>query len=644
MTENTTINTSTSEEKDVAKDSFKEIPPKEMPLIETAISKYKVNGEVPLTNVYTNEGYPNVNFLDLAVARNIKPYDENGVHIGLAGAVVIKHSEKLDPTTINNSIGSLGCSNQNLCVPVVNVPDITKRLAEDLKYEDGKLITPLDELTSKEVKDLADKIAELKDYTIPDWITTEDLVPELTSLVQPLNLEEYSKLNTNAQINLTTQDSVPCRPETEATIPELDKTNLNNPDVQDMLKKLEDLLSIDTEPKEQVVEPDVSMITSREEGGHGAFDWFAKATLNQIEYGINHQLWSKAEAREIYASSLGAMMEHAVQFALTKEQSKWQSLLVRNQMIQANVQALLAKAELIMMPTKVKLAYAQLEAQLKQIDLLNYQIEVEKQKLPQVVAQTDQIREQTSLICQQRKLAVEQLAQSEFDRKLKQEQVTNSQLENQIKAEQITQSKQATKQMVAQTEQTVEQTKLIHAQGLGALKDIKLKDSQLLQAQAQLKLQAQQLLKEKEQIALTKAQTASTYSTITMLAEQVKTLKAQYSDTIDGEELGGILGAQMKVNKAQAIGFERQAFNSLLSQLQSGWITKKTADMATLSPNSFTALGLDRAINWYVQKYFGMPNDIFALPANYTDYISDEQMDGKVPVNTGSNAVKQDKE
>lgn len=276
---------------------------------------------------------------------------------------------------------------------------------------------------------------------------------------------------------------------------------------------------------------------------------------------------------------------------------------------------------------------------MKQLDLINYQIEIEKHKLPQIVAQTDQIKEQTALICQQRKQAIEQLAQAEFDRKLKQEQVIQVQLDNQLKAEQINQSKQQTKQMVAQTEQTVEQTKLINAQVQGTLKDLQLKDSQLLQAEAQLKVQAQQLLREKEQISLVKAQVASTYASISAQTEQLKTIKAQYSDTIDGEPIGGILGAQMRVNKAQAMGFERQGFNNFISQLQSGWTTKKTADMATLSPNSFTALGLDRAMNWYAQKYFGMPDDIFDLPDTYTDFLTDDQMDGNTPSNVNSNSA-----
>lgn len=604
------------------------------------INDYIKNYTVGINNIYRNNGFPNINYQDLAVAKNIEPYID-GIHIGLVGAIKTNHSEVLDPTTRNTLIGSGQCEVLNLCVPAINVPDITKKLSNELEYDtNNNLVTPLDKIVSNNLLVLSEKIKNLPTHNIPSYISTDDLTPEFVTLISPVDLTSYSQLNTNSSIPLTTQSSVACRPETQVDIPNIKPEEVKETqEMTDMLSKLGKLLKEDVEPDDDVIPVNINEVTNREIDGSGAFDWLAKATLNQIEYGINRNLWTKAEARELYANALGQVMEHGVQFALNKEQAKWQSLLLRNQIVNANLQSLLVKAELIMMPAKVKLSYAQLQAQLKQLDLLNYQIELEKHKLPQVVAQTDQIKEQTALICQQRKQAIEQLAQAEFDRKIKQEQVTQLQLDNQLKAEQITQSKQQTKQMVAQTEQTVEQSKLINAQMQATLADIRIKDMQILQGEAQLQVQAQQLLKEKEQIALLKAQVASTYASVTAQTEQLKTIKAQYSDTIDGQPIGGILGAQMNVNKAQAMGFERQAFNNFVSQLQAGWTTKKTADMATMSPNAFTALGLDRVLNWYGQKYFNMPNNTFELPDNYTDFLTDDQMDGKESSNVNNSAV-----
>lgn len=605
--------------------------------------KYKTSGagyksfspvnEKPITD--------ETSYVELEVATNVNAYDDQGIHIGLAGAITSKHEEVLDNTTNNVNVGlDKPIKHQTVVVPNIDVPQSVKDLTKELTYENGVLVTPKDEKVADEVSKLADTIAQLADYNTPNYISQDSLDPTLNTLVAPLALDGYTGLDTSMTIPLTTQQSSPCRPETKVVVPEFDRTKLEeSKEMQDMLKRLEDLLGVDTEPKEKVEPVDKSLITTRETHGHGIFDWLSTATLNQIEYGINEKrLFTKDDAKAIYSEALGQMMQHGVQFALSKEQATWQSYLIKAQMMQANVQALLAKAELIMMPTKVRLAYAQLQAQLRQLDLLEYQIEQEKHRIPQIVAQTDQIREQTSLICQQRKLAVEQLAQAELDRKLKQEQVTQAQIQSQVIAEQLTQSKQQTKQLVAQTEQTVEQTKLINAQAQGALKDIKLKDAQLIQMRATLKLQAQQLLKEKEQAALIKAQTATAYANITALTEQLKAAKAQYSDTIDGKPIGGVLGAQINVNKAQAVGFERDGYNKFYSALQSGWSTKKTADLATLSPSAFNALGLDRATNWYAQKYFNMPNDVFEMPKNYRDYLSDDEMNGTENTPNPSNA------
>lgn len=583
----------------------------------------------------------NTSYLELEVARNVSAYDDQGNHIGLAGAITTNHEEVLDNTVNNINVGlDKPIKHQTVVVPEISVPQSVKDLTKELTYENGVQVTPLDEKTAEDVKNLADTIGSLPEYQFPNYISQESLEPTEKTLIAPANLAAYAGLGTSMTTPLTTQASSPCRPETVAVIPDIARTKLeSSPEMEDMLKKLGDLLNVDTVPEDQVEKVDKSQITTREVNGHGLFDWLSTSTLNQIEYGINEKrLFNKEDAKGIYSEALGKMMQHAVQFALSKEQANWQALLIKSQMMQANVQALLAKAELIMMPTKVRLAYAQLQAQLRQLDLLEYQIEQEKIKIPQIVAQTDQIREQTSLICQQRKLAVEQLAQAELDRKLKQEQVTQAQIQSQVMAEQLTQSKQQTKQLVAQTEQIVEQSKLINAQAQGALKDIKLKDAQLIQMRATLKLQAQQLLREKEQIALVKAQTATAYANITALTEQLRAAKAQYSDTIDGKPIGGVLGAQIKVNKAQAVGFERDGYNKFYSALQSGWSTKKTADLATLSPSAFNALGLDRATNWYAQKYFNMPNDIFEMPKNYRDYLSDNEMDGTDSTPNPSNA------
>ena len=570
-------------------------------------------------------------YVSLSVGRYIRPYDQNDIRIG--SGYSIRHDSNLDPINQNNSVGNANAPllTQKVAVPIVNVPAETAALTTELLKNDTT--TTSDKETADDVKRIADEIKAIPEPKSLSEVGSEyDKNLDPIHLINKAELNQYSGLDTNASVIQTTQDTVACRPEHEPDIADLEESSSkleDSKEMQDMLKRLEDLLSEPTDTYKDVEPVGMCSLTEKRIDGSGAFDQLGSALLNQLHYGLNNGIIDKADIRAVYSAGLQESMQTGLNFALQRDQAYWQNQAIKSQMVNANVQSLLAKAELIMMPTKVKLAYAQLQVQMRQLDLLNYQVKQAKYQIPQIVAQTDQIREQTALICQQKKMAIEQLAQTEFDRKIKQEQVTGLQLENQVKAESIAQSKQ--------------QTKLLNAQVQNSLKDIKIKEAQLIQMRAQLKLQAQQLLKDKEQMALIKAQVASQYANITALQEQIKVARAQYSDTINGKPIGGVIGAQIRVNKAQAAGFDKSAMNNFINQLQSGWSAKKTADIATLSPNAFNALGLDRAINWMATKYFEMPNDTFKMPQGYSDYLTDGEMDATEPTSTSVNSyVKSD--
>lgn len=568
-------------------------------------------------------------YVSISVGRYIRPYDKNGIRIG--SGYTLTHDDFLDPVGVNTGVApsDYAIKQQTVAVPVIEVPAKTAALTAELQKNDTT--SAGDQATADEVKKLADEIKDIKEPKALVEVNAEGTLNDKNldpiHLINKTALPEYSELSTNASTPQTTQASVPCRPEHEpdpADLEEVSSKLEDSKEMRDMLKRLEDLLSEPTDTYKEVEPVGMCSLTEKTVSGAGAFDQIGMALFNQLHYGLNNGIIDKADIRAVYSAGLQEAMQTGLNFALQRDQAYWQNLAIKSQMINANVQALLAKAELIMMPTKVKLAYAQLQVQMRQLDLLNYQIKQAKYQIPQILAQTDQIREQTAVICQQKKMAVEQLAQTEFDRKLKQEQVTGSQLENQVKAETIAQAKQ--------------QTKLLNSQVQNSLKDIKIKEAQLIQMRAQLKLQAQQLLKDKEQMALIKSQVASQYANITALQEQIKVARAQYSDTINGKPIGGVIGAQIRVNKAQAAGFDKSAMNNFLNQLQSGWSAKKTADIATLSPNAFNALGLDRAINWMATKYFEMPNDVFKMPQGYADYLTDGEMDATVPTASSNNS------
>ena len=381
----------------------------------------------------------------------------------------------------------------------------------------------------------------------------------------------------------------PCRPDSDFNIPTLDPNSWKDKDYQDLLRKLKDLMDDNVEPEKLKVSVTNSDLTERVIDGHGVFDWIASAIFNQLNYVKNQGLIGNDDIATVYTQSLAQGLQTAVQFTLEKDRIHLANLAQIAQIKTANVQALLAKAELLMLPSKMELAYAQLEIQRRQIDLLNYQIEVQKAQIPKEYAQIDQIKVQTDLICTQRKLALEEV-------------------------------------------------KIKNTQWQQGLKQIKLADAQLEQIAADLKLKAQALLKDREQIALIKAQTATSYAQVTATAEAIKAAKAQYSDTIDGEVIGGVLGAQIAVNKMQAEAFDRDSFYKFATTVSDGWKAKKTADIATLSPNAYTAFGVDRVFARYAQ-YFNMPVNTFDLPTNYTDYLTDAEMDGTAPTPSSSNAT-----
>lgn len=545
----------------------------------------------------------------------------------------------------------MACETLNICVPNINVPEATLKLTETLIKDDKTgTVTEADKEASKAIAKYADDIDNLADGSLttstPNPLTVGDIAysnaSDLSALGYPtLNKDNLSAFSALAQMSnpLITREGVACRPETELPIPEFTESKERQEEIEDLLAKLKDLIG-----KENTVIPDPKPIENKElteriTDGSGTFDNMSTALLNQLEYAKNRGLIASDDVAQIYSQSLPQSMQIAAQFTLEKEQVYWANLVAKAQYQQTNVAAMLAQIELLMFPQKVKLAYAQLDAQLKQTEILRYQAEVQKAQIPLVAAQIDQTREQTALICTQNKLALEQLAQAEIDRKLKQAQLDGALFDIETKKQQAQQSAVQTQLQLVQVEQAKEQVKVTNTQWQAGVKQLKLIDVQVKQAQAQIKTMAQQLLRDKEQTHLVKAQTATAYAQLTMTTEQIKAARAQYSDTIDGAEVGGLLGAQISVHKMQAECFDRDSYYKFFSQLQSGWATKKSSDLATLSPNSFTAFGVDRAVNFYATKYFNMPANTFELPANYRDYLSDEEMDGEKATPSTSSAT-----
>ena len=554
-------------------------------------------------------------FINMAHARKVKPFDEDGNHISSG----YEFDRVIDGDSgFANS--AQACENIWLCVPNINIPDSIKNLGFD--PEDG---TKYKWKTVEEVNKIADEIDSIPDaHQLVQFLSDAYKQTEIFNLLNPKlqkaitdyrakypfrPIEDYNDLS--AYLNA---------PFKKLNI-EVGSENLELKKILDELDKLglEDL----NIPLVQVENTD---LTTREVDGTGIFDFIGSSVMNQLEMMTNRNLISKGEVANVYSTLLVQGIQTAAQFALEKANIMNQSYAMRIQAVQAAVAVLQAKAQMLMLPIQVRLQYAQLELQLKQLELVKVQTELEKEKYPQVQAQTDLILAQTDAQRLQNDQIKEQLL-------IAQEQVKQAGIATQLQTLQLD-------QQALTNNKLVEDTKLTDAQTQLQLKQVMLADVQKVQAKAAIKLQAQQLEKEKEGLALVKAQTAAAYAQLAALKEQMKAAKAQYNDRIDGKPIGGVLGAQIAVNKAQAVGFERDAFIKLMNQAQSGWAAKKTADIATMSPSSYSALGIDRLMTWAAHNMFNMPADTFAMPDGYADYITDDEMDAKVATKTSTNNHK----
>lgn len=531
---------------------------------------------------YNNEswGSANPNYEQILVDSSTGLYGLNNF---------MERSEVLDPN-LNLNVGLQSCTNVNMCVPSIYVPDITKKLVNESVDEQGKP-TDLDYKVAEEVRDLADSILDISDAVLIDLtvsipeepITTDkpniDFKVNTDTPTTNLNLDTpkigeiefkavenledlgYSKfiaedIEDFKDISKTTEPiirnkDIPCRPETEYQIPDIPKDTYKDKKFQDLMDKLEDLLDDDDMPEPIKLSVDNKDLTERVVNGSGSFDWIASAIFNQLNYVRNEGLINGDDIAQVYSQSLVQGLQSAVQFTLEKEKTYTQNLLAFAQLREANIKALLAKAELLMLPSKLELQYAQLETVKKQLELLAYQVEVQKLQIPKEAAQLDQIREQTALICIQRKQALEQLAQAELDRKLKSAQIETAvvaikekEVDIELKEQQTTLQQQQQQLNLVQIESARENINLQKAQVMNSLEEVNIKKVQIKSAEEDISLKKGQLLGLTEDTNLKKVQVELTRRDINLkeaqldnLIEDTNTKKAQTLNLVEDVKL-----------------------------------------------------------------------------------------------------------
>ena len=393
----------------------------------------------------------------------------------------------------------------------------------------------------------------------------------------------------------------------ENVLDKYDFTNLT-PQTKEQFKNLQQRMSglFEDNPLKikDAEEGSITELTEKLVEGHGVFDWIMGSIYNHLDNLRKNNLISSQEFTAIYSQNITEFLNIASNHLINGQQSFWNNQLIREQVISAKIANLKAQAELVMLPLVLEKQFAETQQVIKQVDLLNVQVESERIKIPQIQAQTANI---------------------------------------------------------------IEQTRLTEAQWHKTAKEAKLVDVTMLDTKANIKLKGEQLKKEQQNIDLIKAQAAEAFTRIALISEQIKAAKAQYSDTIDGQPVRGIIGTQNALHRKQSLSYDRDSLYKLISVQAQGWQTKKTADIGTKSPAVFTAASLDGMFEEYLATYYNNAdtqytalgtNDVVTANGNgsegvfgrvnitrikpikgYSDYVTDSEMDAVVPTKIGNTVL-----
>ena len=393
----------------------------------------------------------------------------------------------------------------------------------------------------------------------------------------------------------------------ENVLDKYDFTNLT-PQTKEQFKNLQQRMSglFEDNPLKikDAAEGNIKELTEKLVEGQGVFDWIMGSVYNHLDNLRKNNLISAQEFTAIYSQNITEFLNIASNHLISGQQSFWNNQLIREQVISAKIANLKAQAELVMLPLVLEKQFAETQQVIKQVDLLNVQVESERIKIPQIQAQTANI---------------------------------------------------------------IEQTRLTEAQWHKTAKEAKLVDVTMLDIKANIKLKGEQLKKEQQNIDLIKAQAAEAYTRIALTSEQIKAAKAQYSDTIDGQPVRGIIGTQNALHRKQSLSYDRDSLYKLISVQAQGWQTKKTADIGTKSPAVFTAASLDGMFEEYLATYYNNANTEYnalgtdaVVTANgngsegvfgrvnisrikpisgYSDYVTDSEMDAEVPTKIGNTVL-----
>lgn len=321
-------------------------------------------------------------------------------------------------------------------------------------------------------------------------------------------------------------------------------------------------------------------LTTGKVGGDGVFDKLMVSLVNHLKVEYEANRISGAEYTKAYIGVVGAALQTAQSFLLTKEQAYWGALLVQQQARAAEAEAV--RSRVLLETARVEHVSAQYEASIAEANygLTKIKIAIEDQNYATQVAQTANVEAQTSHVEAQ---TLQTQAQTT--------QVTKTTA--QIEAETAGIVYRNTNLYPAQLEQTEAATANTVAQTVGVTftntELLPLNKINLERTNSNLASQGTGIDYTNQNILPKQAD---------LLGEQIEVQRAQTANTrTDGTTVTGVLGKQKDLYTQQITSYQRDAETKAVKLYTDAWTVMRTSDEGLLPPTEFTNENLNAVIS-----------------------------------------------
>ena len=308
----------------------------------------------------------------------------------------------------------------------------------------------------------------------------------------------------------------------------------------------------------------VSDITSGTLNGTGVFDSLMRSVNVHLSQEYEKNRFSGETYSSLYLGAMNAVLQHSIQYALTKETSDGQAALLVEQAAKTEVETLLVTQQL------QNLATEQLNL-VKQGAILDKQNLVLDEQITKGVQDTALVTQQIlNLAAEKSNINVTGLKISAETQYLSTQQTKT--------ASDKTLVDQQTANLVLEASNIPLQGNLVNKQIDKLSEDVIASTAQRVQLTKQGLLVDSQTAKATEEIAAVIANVNKINKEVEVLDQRKATEKAQTSDTVDGSLVTGVLGKQKNLYQAQTDGFARDAEQKLAKTFLDIWSVQRTTD------------------------------------------------------------------